>query len=76
MLETILKKSDKNEECFDRLINRLNMSKERFSGLKDMSIEMNDSNRKTKEKKKKLEYQEMWDILMAKISEECKNGRI
>ena len=53
MLETILKKSDKNEECFDRLINRLNMSKERFSGLKDMSIEMNDSNRKTKEKKKK-----------------------
>ena len=38
MLETILKKSDKNEECFDRLINRLNMSKERFSGLKDMSI--------------------------------------
>ena len=52
MLETILKKSDKNEECFDRLINRLNMSKERFSGLKDMSIEMNDSNRKTKEKKK------------------------
>ena len=44
-------KSDKNEECFDRLINRLNMSKERFSGLKDKSIEMNVSNRKTKEKK-------------------------
>lgn len=75
MLETIKKKSSKNEECFDRLISRLNMSKERFSGLKDMSIEMSQTE-KQKKKKKKLEHQEMWDILMARISEEYKNGRI
>lgn len=50
------------------------MSKERFSELKDMSIEPSQTE-KHKEKKKVV-HQEMWNILMARISEEYKNRRI
>ena len=51
------------------------MSKERFSELKDMSVETSQTE-KHKEKKKKVVHQEMWNILMARISEEYKNRRI
>lgn len=41
----------KNEECFGRLINRLNMSKERFSDLKDMAKETFQTEKQKKKKK-------------------------
>ena len=40
----------KNEVCFGRLINRLNMSKERFSDLKDMAKETFQTEKQKKKK--------------------------